>query len=127
MPIAFSLLSSEVITPKALDQLLQRLKATRDQYGWVLERNGRRVFIEVSRHNPSLYEDKELIEIRKLLGGATRSKVVIMFDENTDDHFELRMARAVTKAMAEEWPVLLDDGTGKLEMVRPPGIAGDGS
>lgn len=124
VPIAFALLSNEVITPKALDELLSRLKATRDKYGWVLARNGREIFIEMAKHNPSLYDDKELSNITKLLGGKTRSKVVIMFNENTDDQFEVRMARAVSKAMAEEWPILLDDGTGKLEIVDPPGTAG---
>ncbi len=127
MLIAVSLFSNEVIKPRDVDVLMKRLQGQRDKNGWVLVRNEQRIFIEMADIDPQLYTDDDLLAIGRLLGAAPRSRILLMLSPNSPDQFQMRMARAVAKAMAEMWPIVFDDNTDRPELVEPPSVAGSGS
>lgn len=98
---------------------MDHLKAGTDKYGWVLERNGRKVLIEFSTEDIPEIPEELLQPVAELLGGWPKSSVVLMYNDTALDDFEGRMARAVAFAMAELWPIVLDDHTGQPERIYP--------
>src|SRR5262249_5460589 len=121
MARAISVYSTKTITPDGLGRVMAHLNAGKDKYGWVLERNGRKALIEIASSDlPDMPADL-LQPVSDLLSGWPKSSVVLMYDDSAPDDFEGRMARAVSVAMAEAWPVVLDDHTGNPEIIYAPG------
>jgi len=121
---AISALSSHTISVSTMDQLVAKLQGERDgKGGWILIRNGRAVEIEMgTKTMEALFSEEDLQAAGELLGAPPQSRVVFLFDDTNVDQFEYRMAQAVAKAMAEQWPVVIDDHTGRQEIVTPPGV-----
>jgi hypothetical protein len=121
MARAISAYSTRTITPDGLKRVMEHLNAGTDEYGWVLERNGRKVLVEITTKDlPQMPEDL-IRPVAELLKAWPKSSVVLMYDDSAPDEFEARMARAVAVALAEMWPIVLDDHTGRPEIIHAPG------
>ena len=103
---------------------MQKLQGERDgRGGWTLTRKGRGIAIEMGTDTMAgLFGPTELQHIAEELGGTPQARIILMYPDSEPDEFEFRMATAVTKAMAEKWPILVDDHTGRRHVVQPPGV-----
>ncbi len=126
MAYAIGLYSTMRITDKDLGALMARLKAERTNYGWRLTRNGVSIEIEPAHHEiPDDIPEAKLRAVTNELGAPPRSKLVVLWTEETGEGLEARMARAVARAMSEQFTVVLDDNFGTIQGVRPASIAGE--
>jgi hypothetical protein len=113
--------STENITREALRPVMENLRAIEDKYGWEVNRNDRRVFIAIDTRDLPAVPDDVLRPAAELLRGWPKSSAVIMYDDTNPDQFEDRMAHAIAIAMAEHWPVVLDDHVTEPKVVYAPG------
>ena len=122
MTIAVSVFSDSIITDDGLESVMRKLHAEQDEImGWKLERNGRKIHIVLGSQDIEFMPESILNEAEKLLGTPVKSRVSMFFNDEPEDKFEYRMARAVAKAMAEIWNVSFDDHAGHSERIYPPG------
>ncbi len=124
MARSMSVFSNKAINPKSVHELMTKLQAVRDDNGWLLSRNDRSVFIQYAQYEIEDLSNESAKGLLQLLGAPPRTCLAMVFAETGPDRFEFRMARAVAKAMSEEWPIVLDDKTGNLELITPRAIAG---
>jgi hypothetical protein len=82
---------------------------------WLIERKERAVEVALASHEIAEMDEARQHLITQELGAQPRSLVVVMY-ENSDDGsgIDARMARAVGLAMADVWPVVMDDHAGTI-------------
>lgn len=114
--------SSALISDKDLAELMRYLNATFDvdSEAWVIRHRGVEVLI---RRAPDVEDQRPdlMPPIEELLGAYPRSRVNLSYGLGFDPAICDRIVRAVAIAMAERWPVVLDDHTDNPESIDPPG------
>ena len=121
MARAISLFSTSTITAKGLETVMTYLGATPDEYGWVLTRDERTVWVELGTEDIPDMPDDIIDEAALELDGVPKSRVVVVFDDSKPDQMEYRMARAVGIALAERCPIVLHNHASEAEMLFAPG------
>ncbi len=120
-----SAFSSSVITPKALARVMEHLGAVLDPEweAWFIEREGHKISVELASEEIEDLEDELIAPLVDELRKYPRSKVALVLHDSPDygdGEFEHNLARAVAIALAENWPIVLDDHAGEVELIRPP-------
>ena len=117
-----SAFSSSVITPKALARVMGMLGATLDVEfeSWELERDGHTISIELTSEDVEYLDEEIVLPVVELLKRPPKSMITFVCDsppEGENGDFEYHMVRAVALALSENWPIVLDDHTGEVELI----------
>lgn len=122
---AIGLFSSKTITQKGLGATMTHLRATlegEDGTIWILERENRRIYVELASDELDAIPLDIIHEVVEGLDDEIpKSMVSVIFNDSQEDRFEWRMARAVGVALAEHYPIVWHDYANEAEVLYAPG------
>lgn len=120
-----SAFSTSVITPKALARVMEMLggKLDTDFETWFIEHDGHAVEVDLASEDIEELDEELMEPLVEALGREPKSRISLLAigpPPGEDGQIEYRMVRAIAIALAENWPIALDDHAGVVEVIQPP-------